>query len=75
VCSSDLSDSYNTYDLGKYYVILPTVTDWNIQDYKKGFNAQKVENGFSYTSSDNKEWETVESLKRLINDYIKFDLL
>jgi UDP-N-acetylglucosamine 4,6-dehydratase len=69
------SDSYNTYDLGKYYVILPTVTGWNIQDYKKGFNAQKVENGFSYTSGDNKEWETVESLKKLINDYIKFDLL
>ena len=61
------SDSYNTYDLGKYYVILPAVTDWNIEDYKKAFNAQKVENGFSYTSGENKQWETVESLKELIN--------
>jgi UDP-N-acetylglucosamine 4,6-dehydratase len=64
------SDSYNTYDLGKYYVILPTVTSWKIKDYKLAFNAQKVENGFSYTSGDNKEWETVESLTELINKYV-----
>ena len=64
------SDSYNTYDLGKHYVILPTVTDWNIDDYKKAFNAQKVENGFSYTSGENNEWETVESLKVLINKHV-----
>ena len=64
------SDSYNTYDLGKYYVILPTVTNWNMDDYKKAFNAQKVENGFSYTSGENKEWETVESLKDLIRKHV-----
>ena len=64
------SDSYNTYDLGKYYVILPTVTNWKIDDYKKAFNAQKVENGFSYTSGENKEWETVESLKDLIRKHV-----
>jgi UDP-N-acetylglucosamine 4,6-dehydratase (inverting) len=64
------SDSYNSYDLGKYYVILPTVPNWNMEDFKKAFNAQKVENGFSYTSGENKEWETVESLKELINKYI-----
>ena len=64
------SDSFFTYDLGKYYVILPTVTDWNIEDYKKAFHAQKVENGFSYTSGENKEWETVESLKELIKKHV-----
>ena len=64
------SDSYNTYDLGKYYVILPTVTNWNMEDYKKAFNAQKVENGFSYTSGENKKWETVESLKELIEKHV-----
>lgn len=68
------SDSYNTYDLGKYYVILPTVTDWNIDDYKKAFNAQKVENGFRYTSGENKEWETVESLKDLIRKHVSSNI-
>jgi FlaA1/EpsC-like NDP-sugar epimerase len=64
------SDSYNTYDLGKYYVILPTVTHWNVEEYIKAFKAQKVENGFSYTSGENKEWETVESLKELIEKHV-----
>ncbi len=64
------SDSYNTYDLGKYYVILPTVTNWNVEEYKKAFNAQKVEDGFSYTSGDNREWETVESLRVLIRKHV-----
>lgn len=69
------SDSYNTYDLGKYYVIIPTVPNWNIEDFKSSFKAKKVENGFNYSSGQNTEWETVESLRTLINEYIKFDLL
>lgn len=68
------SDSYNTYDLGKYYVIIPTVPNWNVEDFKLSFNAKKVENGFNYSSGENTEWETVESLGKLINEYIKFDL-
>jgi len=68
------SDSYNTYDLGKYYVVIPTVPNWNIEEFKSYFSAKKVENGFNYSSGQNTEWETVESLRRLINEYIKFNL-
>jgi UDP-N-acetylglucosamine 4,6-dehydratase len=64
------SDSYNTYDLGKYYVIIPTVPNWNIEEFKSYFNAKKVENGFNYSSGQNTEWETVEGLKELISKYI-----
>jgi UDP-N-acetylglucosamine 4,6-dehydratase (inverting) len=60
------SDSYNTYDLGKYYVIIPTVPNWNIEEFKTSFNAKKVQNGFNYSSGQNTEWETVEGLRRLI---------
>jgi UDP-N-acetylglucosamine 4,6-dehydratase len=69
------SDSYNTYDLGQYYVIIPTVPNWNIEDFKSYFSAKKVENGFNYSSGKNTEWETVESLKKLISEYIQLDLL
>lgn len=62
------SDSYNTYDLGKYYVILPSIPNWNLQDFMKTFNAIKVPQGFSYNSGDNTEWETVDSLKILIKE-------
>tara|TARA_B100000965_G_C19593450_1_gene759009 strand:- start:1122 stop:2123 length:1002 start_codon:yes stop_codon:yes gene_type:complete len=60
------SDSYNTYDLGKYYTILPHSPRWSLVDYIKTFKAEKVEQGFSYNSGENTEWETIESLKKLI---------
>ena len=54
------SDSFTTYDLGKYYVILPQVPSWNLNDFISKFNAILVERGFSYNSSQNIEWETVD---------------
>ena len=60
------SDSYSTFDLGKYYVILPILSKWNLEDFKKAFNANKVPEGFSYNSGKNENWETVESLRELI---------
>ena len=29
------SDSFYTYDIGKYYTILPSKTNWDINDYIK----------------------------------------
>lgn len=64
------SDSFFTYDLGKYYVILPSNPIWKIEDYLKTFNAKKVEEGFSYNSGNNTEWETVESMRKLIKEHV-----
>ncbi len=64
------SDSFTTYDLGKYYVILPQVTNWNLEDYISKFNAKKVPIGFNYTSGENTEWETVETLRDLIKEHL-----
>ena len=64
------SDSYNTYDLGKYYTILPTVTPWDLEEFKTVHNAKQVPEGFSYNSGDNEEWETVESLRELIVKHV-----
>ncbi len=64
------SDSFTTYDLGKYYVILPQVTNWNLEAYIEKFNAKLVPQGFNYTSGDNDEWETVESLRSLIKEHL-----
>jgi UDP-N-acetylglucosamine 4,6-dehydratase len=64
------SDSFTTYDLGKYYVILPQVTNFNLADYIKHFNAKLVPQGFHYTSENNTEWETVEGLRQLIVEHV-----
>ena len=60
------SDSFNTYDLGDYYTILPTITNWNIKNFIKEFNARKVKEGFVYNSGKNEVFLSVNSLKKLI---------
>jgi UDP-N-acetylglucosamine 4,6-dehydratase/5-epimerase len=64
------SDSFYTYDLGKYYTILPTVPNFKIDDYIEAFSAQKVVEGFNYDSGNNTEWETVDSLRKLIREHV-----
>ena len=69
------SDSFTTYDLGEYYVILPQVTNWNLEEYKLKFNAKLVLQGFSYTSGENSEWETVDTLRSLIKEHLYPDFV
>lgn len=64
------SDSYYTYDLGKYYTILPATHKWNLEEFILAFDAKKVSEGFSYNSESNTEWESVESLRRLIKEHL-----
>ena len=64
------SDSFYTYDLGKYFTILPATHSWDLDDFIKAFNAKKVELGFSYNSGDNTDWESVETLRTLIKEHV-----
>lgn len=64
------SDSFYTYDLGKYYAILPQVPNYKIDDFVNHFNASKVEHGFQYNSGENMEWDTVERLRELIVEHV-----
>ncbi|MFH6985183.1 UDP-N-acetylglucosamine 4,6-dehydratase (inverting) [Marinoscillum luteum] len=64
------SDSFYTYDLGKYYAILPATHQWSLQDYIKEFNATKVIQGFRYNSGENTEWESIDSLRSLIIEHV-----
>ncbi|MDA8958835.1 UDP-N-acetylglucosamine 4,6-dehydratase (inverting) [Akkermansiaceae bacterium] len=64
------SDSFTTYDLGKYYAILPQSPNWDIQDYTTYFNAKLVSSGFSYDSGTNEEFLSVEELELLITEHI-----
>ena len=65
-----VSDSLNTYDVGKYYAIIP-VKDFDKNEFIKKNNAVKVSEGFSYNSGTNDNWETIESLKKHIKKHIK----
>jgi UDP-N-acetylglucosamine 4,6-dehydratase (inverting) len=64
------SDSFFTYDLGKYYAIIPQIPRWSIDKFVNAFNAKKVAEGFTYNSGTNHEWVSVEELRELIVKHV-----
>lgn len=66
------SDSFYTYDLGKYFTILPSSqTRWKLEDFISCFNAIPVEQGFRYNSGENSDWESIENLRKLIKEHVE----
>lgn len=64
------SDSFTTYDLGKYYVILSQLTSWKLDDFIEKFNAVKVPVGFTYDSGKNTDWVSIPELRKLIKEHV-----
>ena len=60
------SDSFSTYDLGKYYVILPQLPQFNLNEFISHFAAQKVKENFSYDSGKNEDMLSVDEIRSLI---------
>jgi len=64
------SDSFYTYDLGKYYAIIPSTPRWKVDDFIAHFKAKKVPMGFRYNSAENTDWETIEGLREQIKLHV-----
>jgi UDP-N-acetylglucosamine 4,6-dehydratase/5-epimerase len=62
------SDSYNTIEFKKYYAILPS--DADKQKYINHFNGSEVQKGFKYNSGSNSNWETIETLREKIKQFV-----
>ena len=60
------SDSYTTFDIGKYYLILPSGNQKIFDFYKKKGKIKKVEKGFNYSSSNNKSFLKINEIRKLI---------
>lgn len=67
------SDSFYTYDIGKYYTILPSQHQWELQEFIDHFGAKKVNHGFKYNSGDNDEWVSVTEIRELIKKHVNSD--
>lgn len=65
------TDALDTIDLGKYYVIMPSVSfNHTREEYMSHHNAQLVPFGFHYSSDNNVDWETPETLREKIKTYV-----
>jgi UDP-N-acetylglucosamine 4,6-dehydratase (inverting) len=60
-------DSPYTFEYDGYYKILPAINNWS-SSKKLIKNGRKVEEGFSYTSDNNKDWMSIEELQEWIKD-------
>ena len=67
------SDAFSTYNLGKYFVILPQRPTWRIADFIKHFKAKLVPSGFSYSSGTNEEFLSVAELRTLIAQHVLYE--
>jgi len=59
-------ESYNTIDIGKYYVILPQNNHKLISYYLKNKKGKKVTEKFSYNSYNNADYLSVNQIKKLL---------
>ncbi|MBB6610434.1 UDP-N-acetylglucosamine 4,6-dehydratase (inverting) [Pontibacter sp. Tf4] len=64
------TDSLNTVELDKYYVILPSTPTWATEDFLKAFNGKMVPMGFKYNSGTNDEWLSAEQLRDQIRQHV-----
>ena len=64
------SDSYNTFDIGKFYVILPQKPVFNLDNFIIKNKAKKVTPGFSYNSGENDKFLSTKELRNLIIENI-----
>ncbi|MDX5437517.1 MAG: UDP-N-acetylglucosamine 4,6-dehydratase (inverting) [Pontibacter sp.] len=64
------TDSLNTVELDKYYVILPSTPIWSTDEFLKAHNGKMTELGFKYNSGTNTEWLTVEQLRDQIRQHV-----
>lgn len=67
-----VTDAENTIDIGNYYAILPTTSSYGYmkEKYIAHHGAMFMPNGFHYSSDNNIEWETVESIREKIRKFV-----
>jgi FlaA1/EpsC-like NDP-sugar epimerase len=64
------SDSFTTYDMGRYYAIIPQVPTFEIDAFTTHFKAAKVPKGFCYNSGENNVWVSPEEMRELIRTHV-----
>ncbi|WP_347156609.1 UDP-N-acetylglucosamine 4,6-dehydratase (inverting) [Pontibacter chitinilyticus] len=64
------TDSLNTVELDKYYVILPSTPTWTTEEFLETHKGKLVELGFKYNSGTNSEWLNVEQLRDQIRQHV-----
>ena len=64
------SDSYTSYDAGKFFIILPSNNLKMIRKVNKIYKIKKVKENFSYNSGSNQKFLKISEIRKLIKENI-----
>ena len=70
------SDSLNTIETNKYYVITPNSQEKSkgkVGKYLKHYSAKSVDSGFRYSSGANTVWLSIDEIRALIQRHVDPD--
>ncbi len=64
------TDALNTVEFDDYYVILPAMKLWDVEEFMRAFGGRMCPPDFRYTSGTNTEWLRVEQIRELIREHV-----
>ncbi|MDD2467323.1 MAG: UDP-N-acetylglucosamine 4,6-dehydratase (inverting) [Desulfobulbus sp.] len=64
------TDALSSLEFEKYFVILPSIKLWDVNEFAQAFNGSFCKPGFSYNSGENTEWLSVEEIRTLIKAHV-----
>lgn len=64
-----VTDAINCIEFADYYVILPSMQLWNVEEFRSTFDGRFCPDGFHFSSGENSEWLTVDQIRQLIVDH------
>lgn len=64
------TDALNSLEFRDYFVILPSIPLWDVDEFARAFGGSRCAPGFSYNSGANREWLSVDQLRGLIRQHV-----
>ncbi len=64
------TDAISTIEFDDYFVILPSMQLWDVDEFMQTFKGQRCVDGFSYNSGTNTEWLSVDQIRTLIREHV-----
>jgi UDP-N-acetylglucosamine 4,6-dehydratase/5-epimerase len=64
------TDALNTIEFKDYFVILPSMRIWDVEEFSQRFNGAFCKDGFCYNSGTNNHWLTADEIRTLIKAHV-----
>jgi UDP-N-acetylglucosamine 4,6-dehydratase (inverting) len=64
------TDAISTVEFEQYFVILPSMPLWDVDEFMGAFNGARCPDGFSYNSGTNTEWLSIQQIRDLICEHV-----